>query len=1259
MSRRSLVSFGALATLVVAAPFTSVAAAPTPPGVRWTDVTPDAMIDAQKARAVAPKATERDALAAVATITGLESRASYGKARRALEDIGDAAALPIDAREEARLAARAFAPDEGSPGGVSADRSRGLVTGLALLGPFRDTGGGLGAKEGPESAAGIAAFADTKASYAWGTVEVAWRELPPAYVTARGVPLDLFIHPRRESCSIVATRVTVDKPQTIVVHLAATGTARLMFDSVELGRAEDVATKANFDRLAGRVDATAGAHVAWAKVCTGALPDEGRVRMRLTDAKGAPLPLETSADLRGAISAAKAKAVREPTALARALAVDANADLEQSLGAIVLRTLGGADDAKSPRAPGMLDALTRRKDLDADRLAMAGWVAPSGANRSGWLHLARERAEKESDARAKGFVERRVIAEHLAAKMGDWAMAALRGAKLGTDDAEAVLLRAHVDHELGTDALRAKSLRDITAWFRANPKTTPNAMANDIVTGAAALDPALSLEASEEIARRGRAGGHLVSARAQRGKQAVVDAARAVFDGSLDDADEALRVAHDVSRAGAHDVARALFARLATWAPNRPETWTGLADEMALSPEAMRGGGSPVTAALRRARELAPGDARTRAEMKLRAAADGAEGEGAREKDKENEDEKYLTPIATILARRQGTLAKGAQDVFARDLHFLRAVILHPDSRVSQMIHYAREIVIAPRTQSELFEDIPVEGDLTEILRARVHRKDGGTAFPTEEHNEGRRPRIRWPDLSPGDVVEVAVRNWTSRAVGGRGDAPFYFLDYAGAPSTHPLLFNEDVIIAPKERPLYVDVVNGQAQKRTERDENGRHVIELVWDKPVVIPEEPLAPQMSELVPMVVGSTYKSWSDFRSWYAEAIRGFTEPDEEVRRLAAELTKGKRTREEKLRALFNFVADDIRYVNYVSGEWWLPNRPQQLLARREGDCDDKAMLLITLLRSVGIEAQEVMVQTRMTAQPQVVLAKNTAIPMFDHGIAFLPGPNGGMYLDATSPQSRLGPIPSMDARAVALRMDGPAEIVRLPSSSPDDHGADVSWTITLHQDGSGDLVGEERHTGDGAFWLRTYAGQPDGRMQYVEDNLVGGWFPTVEVDKKVDFEGDLPGGQAKVGYKAHSDGLARHEQGDLVVPVSPSQTLASQLAPLVVRTQPVALPPNLAPSHNRRTIRVLAPPGFRWGELPPGGDENGGEFGKAHLDFARDGKDPRVVVIKRSVIFDLDLIPPDKYPAWRAWLQRVDSLMHKGVRLQPGADVRGAK
>jgi hypothetical protein len=96
--------------------------------------------------------------------------------------------------------------------------------------------------------------------------------------------------------------------------------------------------------------------------------------------------------------------------------------------------------------------------------------------------------------------------------------------------------------------------------------------------------------------------------------------------------------------------------------------------------------------------------------------------------------------------------------------------------------------------------------------------------------------------------------------------------------------------------------------------------------------------------------------------------------------------------------------------------------------------------------------------------------------------------------------------------------------------------------------------------------------------------------------------------------------------------------------------VQLPPYFAPSHETRTIRIVAPAGWSWGELPLGGDENGKDFGRAHLEIARDPRDARTVIVSRSVSFDMDLIPVEKYAAWRTWVQRVDALMHKGIRLE---------
>ncbi|MBS2020251.1 MAG: hypothetical protein JST00_45750 [Deltaproteobacteria bacterium] len=1228
--------------------------------------TPEALVQVHEKRALAATATEADIVSALVVLSTIADRAPAGVAERALLAIAAAPNLTPELRAETAALARMIAVDAGTTAGIEKARAAGIVTDVAVLGPFRDTGGGLDAHDGPETAGAAkgskagaaAAFADEKQLYSWGTVEVAWRQVPATFAQGHGVPLDMFVHPRKESCSFVATKLTLATAQPIVVRLAAAGTARLVFDGTDVAKSDDVNHQARLDRLAAQVEATAGPHLLYAKVCTGALDDSGYVRLRVTDTKGTPIAVKATSKLAlepgETIAWGSAKTTRASTPLVRTIA--GKGTTSALMAAAVARTLGGADDDKSPRAPGTLDALLQAKDLDADRVALAAWITPSGANKSARLHRARQLAVKSGDATTQAFVERRFVEQHLDADTPDWAIASLRGSKLDTKkDDEAVVLAARVNRSLHVDALGIQAFRDLAAAFRAAPKRTSNSLLVELGALARTHDTKLWLETTEELARRGIRGEILVDAMTTRGREEVVRAAQDAFAGGMDDADEALTVARHVTDAGAHDVAAQLYRTTARWAPNRPEAWAGLARELAASSKDPKDA-QLVFVALRRARELSPGDAKYRAELAMRASALGGKGKQPEQPKPQEarDDERWLTATPTILARRKGVPEKGPPDVADRELHWLRVVRMHEDNRVSQLIQYAREIVIPPRTERELFEPIPPEGDLTEILKARVHKKAGGVAFPTEEHNDGSRPRIRWPELEAGDTVEVVIRQWTSTAIGGRGDAPYYFMDYAGAPASHPLLYNEVVVETLPGHPLYVDVLHDKLvpYKKVEKDERGMHVTQMIWEKPLVLPEEPLIPQLSELVPVIVGSTFKTWDQFRKWYAEAVRGFTEPDDEVRRIAADLTKGKTTREQKLRALFEFVADDIRYVNYVSGEWWLPNRPQQLLARREGDCDDKAILLITLLRAVGIEAQEVMVQTRLTGQPSVMMSKNAAVPMFDHGIAFLPGPNGGQYLDATSPQSRLGPIPSMDARAVALRMDaGPAEIVQLPASSPDDHGSDVSWTMTIAADGSGDVVGEEKHSGDGAFWLRSNLGEAEARAQYVEDMLVGPWMTTVEVDKKIDFKGDLANGQALVKYKAKSKSLTRREGRDLVLSLSPATTFGSVLAPLVDRTLPVQLPPHLAPSHQNRTLRVVAPPGYAWGELPPGGAAAGGAYGKASIEIARDPKDARTLVIKRSVVFDMHVIPVEKYASWRAFIGQVDALMHKEVRLVP--------
>ena len=371
------------------------------------------------------------------------------------------------------------------------------------------------------------------------------------------------------------------------------------------------------------------------------------------------------------------------------------------------------------------------------------------------------------------------------------------------------------------------------------------------------------------------------------------------------------------------------------------------------------------------------------------------------------------------------------------------------------------------------------------------------------------------------------MRAWTESPIGRRGDAPFWFIDYVGSTDTHPVLYNEVVVDSPENKPLAIDVLHGKPDRMTRSAGGGRVVTRYVWDKPPAVPEEPLAPKLSETLPVVVGSTFASWGDFRDWYRAAVKGFTEPDDQVRRMAAELTHDKKTRDDKLRAIFEFVADDIRYVNYVSGEWWLPNRPQELLARRQGDCDDKAMLLITLLKAIGIEANEALVQTRHTAQPSLLRAEHVAIPLFDHGIAYLPGDKGkpGIWLDATSPESRLGPLPSMDARTVAFFIDEGA-------GQGGRHAAELAGRARRRRDLEDHVVGVGRgrpRRGRAALGRRGVRAshEPEAARRA---RAVGGAVPGAGLlshragqGRRSTSRRTCPSGVALLRYGAHSEGL----------------------------------------------------------------------------------------------------------------------------------------
>ncbi len=152
-------------------------------------------------------------------------------------------------------------------------------------------------------------------------------------------------------------------------------------------------------------------------------------------------------------------------------------------------------------------------------------------------------------------------------------------------------------------------------------------------------------------------------------------------------------------------------------------------------------------------------------------------------------------------------------------------------------------------------------------------------------------------------------------------------------------------------------------------------------------------------VPAIQISTFQSWDEVGRWYAGLVRDRATVNAAITAKAEALTRGKTTDVEKLEALSNFVAHEVRYVSISLGVGrYQPHAAADVLANQYGDCKDKHTLLAALASAAGLHVEPVLVHSSLD------LDKDVPSPaQFDHVITVMPvGGNRAdwIWTDSTS-------------------------------------------------------------------------------------------------------------------------------------------------------------------------------------------------------------------------------------------------------------------
>ena len=302
---------------------------------------------------------------------------------------------------------------------------------------------------------------------------------------------------------------------------------------------------------------------------------------------------------------------------------------------------------------------------------------------------------------------------------------------------------------------------------------------------------------------------------------------------------------------------------------------------------------------------------------------------------------------------------------------------------------------------------------------------------------------VSFPQLQVGSTVEVELE--------AARDAPPMDRAFSLAAPLQgglPRLHQAVSVTLPARMPLAWKVYRGEAGF-TQQTGNGRVTDRWEMGEQPPIVAEPAMPPEVEVVPTLAASTIPSWKAVSRWYANLCREGQELTPALARLAAELTAGKTTQEERIQALCFWTARHIRYVETAyTGEkaGFRPASAEQTLARKYGVCRDKAQLLVTLLRAIGEDAHMVLINTGARW--------DVAVPgtHFDHAIAAIRRAGGFRFLDPTAEHSRQD-LPSEDQDKFALVCsDQGEEIQATPLAPPDENRMDITLATVLAADGS---------------------------------------------------------------------------------------------------------------------------------------------------------------------------------------------------------------
>jgi hypothetical protein len=354
-------------------------------------------------------------------------------------------------------------------------------------------------------------------------------------------------------------------------------------------------------------------------------------------------------------------------------------------------------------------------------------------------------------------------------------------------------------------------------------------------------------------------------------------------------------------------------------------------------------------------------------------------------------------------------------------------------------------VIKADGTEVVVGEDLITEGTPPEVSAMNIFETDF------------RQITVVFPGLEIGDATELLVHESYEPLIDG-GFNGIYFLQY-----TEPIVATKVTIIGPTSLPLVQIVKDGDAA--FAKDEDGdRTVYEWTATNVPKIEREMMMVSPAQIAERLIVSTMQSWQEMSRYMWKMVNEKCVVESSIKDIVDELTEGLTTEDEKIRAIHFWILQNVRYLGIAMdrGAFLEPHFAAYTLEKGYGVCRDKATLMITMLKEIGVPAWMVAINPSHRTDPEI------ATIYFEHGIVAIKGDDGEYrYIDPTMEETREVYANYVGDRYVLVATEEGEDLKKAPHVPASENSGKITDNAVL--DESGGIEGQVTIAGNGFYEL----------------------------------------------------------------------------------------------------------------------------------------------------------------------------------------------